>query len=316
MTLLIHPGFHKTGTTWLQDELFADTRLFNALMTHADVDRLIVRPHDFLFDPEPARTWIAAQRVDDGRVDVVSSEILSGSPFYGLREARALADRLKAIAPDARILLTVRAQPAILRSLYQQYIKRGGTLKPAAFFDQRTEPGYHGFDMDLLQFHLFADHYAALFGEQNVIVLPQELLQRQPQQFLETLMAFATGGNLPSGLTMSDRRGSGVSPPMGGTPLFRLSNRFRSTPLNPGGFAGLEWVGALLFKLGYRKTIGSEYYRREVETALSRLIRDRYAQSNLLLQRFVPLDLATLGYDVQSDGASEGITRNIRQTAN
>lgn len=301
MPLLIHPGFHKTGTTWLQTELFTDTRIFNNLFDHAAIDRLIVHPHDFLFDPAPARAAISNSRSADAqRVNVISSEILSGSPFFGLREGRVLADRLKAIAPDARILLTTRSQRAILRSLYQQYTKRGGTLKPAPFFSPDCEPGYHGFDADLLQFHLYADHYAGLFGPANVLVLPQELLARQPQQFLEALYAFAAGVPLPPGITISERQGVGKSPPLGGTPLFRLGNHFRKTPLLPGGFPGLGWVGNLLFKLGYRWHIGSAHYRREVEAALDTLVGDHYARSNALVQRYAPCDLASLGYPVSA----------------
>src|SRR3546814_6092654 len=47
-------------------------------------------------------------------------------------------------SPEAKILLTVRRQAAAMRSLYQQYIKRGGSLSEAHFFDlnDTCEPGY------------------------------------------------------------------------------------------------------------------------------------------------------------------------------
>jgi hypothetical protein len=190
VTLLIHPGFHKTGTTWLQDELFSDTRIFKSLMTHADVDRTIVAPHDFMFDPDAARDRIVAQSVADGRINVISSEILTGSPFYGMREGRSLVERLHRIAPDARILLTVRAQLPVLRAHYQQYVKRGGMLKPAAFYQPDCEPGYTGFDLDMMQYHLFAEYYAQLFGADNVLVLPQEVMAKDPDAFFAALTAF------------------------------------------------------------------------------------------------------------------------------
>ncbi len=301
MTLLIHPGFHKTGTTWLQDELFADSRVFNALMTHDDVDRLIVRPHDFLFDPAVARSQVAARSVSDGRINVISSEILSGNPFYGLREGRVLADRLHAVAPDARIVLTVRAQAPVLRAHYQQYVKRGGMLKPATFFDQHCEPGYCGFDLDLMQYHLFAEYYAGLFGDDRVLVLPQEVLAKNPDGFFDALMHFTGFDAVAAGATISRRRGSGISPPMGGTPLFRFANRLRAAPLQPAGLSGFEWLGNAFFKLGYRATFGSEQQLAKLRTALTPLIADRYARSNRLLQRFVPFALAELGYEIDSD---------------
>jgi hypothetical protein len=44
MPLLIHPGFHKTGTTWLQQQVFSDTRAFHMLFDHEEIDRLFIPP--------------------------------------------------------------------------------------------------------------------------------------------------------------------------------------------------------------------------------------------------------------------------------
>src|SRR5437667_12441685 len=96
--VLIHPGFHKTGTTFLQDDVFTDRRLFRVLWSHGEIDRFVVKPHDLDFDASTALHDLDARRraASRGIVDVVSSEILCGQPFTGSRDSVTQARRLKA----------------------------------------------------------------------------------------------------------------------------------------------------------------------------------------------------------------------------
>src|SRR5258708_38125999 len=99
--LLIHPGFHKTGTTFLQREIFTDQRLFRLLWGHEEVHRYVIGPHELDFDPRAGRDAIAVLRSAGapapGLIDVVSSETLCGTPFFGSRESAPRARGPKAI---------------------------------------------------------------------------------------------------------------------------------------------------------------------------------------------------------------------------
>ena len=95
--LLIHVGYHKTATTWMQASLFRPHHGFAPILDHDDVFRLITAPHGLVFDPSAAaadeiaaRTYAAPPNL----VPVISSEILSGQPFFGGRESDAFAERL------------------------------------------------------------------------------------------------------------------------------------------------------------------------------------------------------------------------------
>lgn len=297
MTLLFHPGFHKTGTTWLQDQLFSDRRLFNTLLSHLEVDETVVRPHDLLFDPGPAAALIGDRRgAVPGAIDVVSSEIMVGNPFFGSRDGATIAQRVARIAPDARILLTVRAQPAMMRSLYQQYLKRGGGLAPAEFFVPGCEPGYFGFDPAVFRFDLYAQRYAELFGRDKVIVLPQELLARDPRGFVDSLLRFCGHDPLPRDLVLSQQRGIGRSPPPGATPLFRLANRWRRSPIYPAAPRWSTRLAELAARAAFRQNLFSARYARELCDAIAPFA-GYYRESNRALQAFAPVDLGELGYD-------------------
>lgn len=299
MTLLIHPGFHKTGTTWLQEQLFRDTTLFNMMMSHGEIDSLIVRPHDFEFDPVLACAQVAERMSAGQAVNVLSSEILVGNPFYGSRDAVGLAQRLQAIAPDSRILLTIREQGAMIRSLYQQYVKRGGSLPIQGFLNQPCEPGYFGFAPDILQYERHASLYAKLFGPENVMVLPQELLAKDPSQFVDRVLKFAGHSGLPDGHMLPSGR-SGKSFPPGGTPLIRLANHLRPSVLHPGGLRSTRWIGESLLRAGYFFNIGNARQRRQWSNAVNPM-RVRYGASNRLLQPYCPVKLADFGYVMEEE---------------
>jgi hypothetical protein len=300
MTLLIHPGFHKTATSWLQSTVFAEKRLFRSLLDHHEIDELLVRPHDFDFDPEMAKARIAALRAGatPGVVDVISSEILSGNIILGSRDSRVLADRLGAACPSAKVLLTVRAQQPIIKSIYLQYIKRGGRMTIEDYLSFRPEPGYFWFDPGTLEFDRVAATYAGHFGADNVLVLPQELLSRDRTQYLRLLCQHV--GLAPSTAEddLARASASGVSPPASGVELLRRSGWLRPTPLNPRAPSIVDALGLLTERLAYRWTWGASKADQRMKQAIKKHSEARYGRANRQLQRFCPVDLAALGYDL------------------
>lgn len=302
MTLLLHPGFHKTATSWLQGSVFAEPRLFRSLMTHEQIDELLVRPHDFDFKPEAARAHIAALREGSkpGVVDVISSEILSGNIIMGSRDSLALAKRLASSSPDARVLLTVRSQLPIMKSVYLQYIKRGGRLDIEEYLTFKPEPGYFLFDPGVLAFDRLAEAYAEYFGAQNVLVLPQELLSRDRGRFLRLLFDYVGHAESEAENELRHVSAVGVSPPTSGIGLLRVANAFRQSPFNPGSSGRLNAVGTMIQSAGYRWTFGEARADGRIENVIKSALAGKFGASNLRLQRFVPVDLAALGYEVGS----------------
>ena len=300
MTVLLHPGFHKTATSWLQGTVFAERRLFNALMDHEQIDDLLVRPHDFEFDPDAAREKIAAMRLggETGTVDVISSEILSGTMFSGSRESLRLAQRLGQVFDEAKILLTVRSQLSIMKSVYLQYVKRGGRLSIEDYLDYRPEPGYFWFERRILEFDRLARAYADRFGAQNVLVLPQELLKRNQSQYLDLLFRFAgvPDDKTPEQFTFAAERG--VSPPASGIGLLRIANVFQRSPLNPEAMTTFGFLGGPVHRLAYRWTLGNDAAEQRLNHAIRTRLAGHYGESNRRLQAFAPVDLGSLGYEI------------------
>lgn len=297
--VLIHPGYHKTGTTFLQEVVFADPARFVQPWSRPFISGTIITPHELDFDAGALRARYV-QEAGVARPDVItvlSEEGLCGNPFNGARESGIYARKLRAIFDEAKILITVRHQQAMLRAVYIQYLKAFGRRSPKQFFAPPRFPEFSAFDPDIYCFDRLADHYAGLFGAENVLVLPQELLRRDRAGFLSALTRFV-GARTQAPSPEGDGEGRNISPPAAGTPFLRLGNHFAPSAFNEHDLLTRSDMMAGLFRsIGYRKTpfFGGEAAR--LDRAVGQFA-GRYGASNRALQSYCPVDLAALGYEM------------------
>lgn len=298
--LLIHIGYHKTATTWMQRSLFTAAHGYTQICSHAEVDTHIVRPHGLVFDPGPMRDLVEAalSRLSENRVPVISSEILSGNPFYGGWGSDVFAERLRQIAPQARILVSIRSQMRMLPSVYMQYLSRGGTMTAAQFFAGTAEPGYVRFDAAHFEYDRLIGLYRALFGKDQVFVLPQESLSRDRDEMLVHLARFC--GNVDFvGLTKKARRPQGTSYPEHAAPFLRRLNHLRRSTLNPNPVINFEFGHRRLYRAtGYatktRPMVAALGRRRPVSDHVHRAFAGYFSASNRRLKGMIgpQLDLS------------------------
>jgi hypothetical protein len=298
--VLLHVGYHKTATSWLQKQLFKPPHGYEQLAQHPEIFAGLVRPHGLRFDPAPFRDLVARRRAEigPGLVPVISSEILSGNPFHGGRESEAYAMRLQETVPEARILISIRSQMRILPSVYMQYLLRGGTMLPEAFFSGTDVPGYFGFDPDHFRYDGLVALYQCLYGRENVFVLTQESLQRDMEAAARALAEFA-GNEAFDGLMPAALRVQSASYPEYATPILRRINRIRRGILNPTPFLHLGTLSDLLYRgTGRVFAAGSVARRLQRWQPVSDHVRQRfgdyYSESNRRLAAICahPLDLS------------------------
>jgi len=303
---LFHVGYHKTGTTWMQRRLLVAAAGYAPAFGHEAVHRLVTGPHPLAFDPAPARSALAdaAAAAPEGAVPVVSSEILSGHPFYGGRESAEFAARLAAIAPEARILLTVRAQIPAIASVYMQYVRRGGRLPAARFFEGAPGiGGFPGFDPVHFEYHRLVERYRALFGAERVLVLTQEALAADPAGFAARLAAFS-GARGETPCPAGDRR-EGASEPQAAAAVLRRINAFARAPAGPdpvldlGGAARLAArAAAAAFRSPPGRALGAlGAGGRPVTARAAARFSGRFAASNRALAALCP-GLELPGYEL------------------
>lgn len=301
--LLIHVGFHKTGTTWLQYRLFQAEFGYRQLMTAEEIDKCFVKPNYFEFDASSIKKRLDELRQEEtgAKVDVISSEILCGQPFYGGRETDQFAQRLKSVVGDALILIGIREQLSAIRSTYMQYVSRCGTMTPEEFFDGESDLGYHGFSASHFKYHEIVKLYQDLFGLDNVHVITQEKLGSDRKGIIESIANFTSNDTVPMKDEKSAKR-VGVSYPEYVSQLQRRVNHFRSGPvhrapvLDLGGFSfgAYKLVGRVARQKPFAKLFKGY---KPVTSVVERRFKGQFADSNKELKRMLGDGIELPGYE-------------------
>jgi hypothetical protein len=303
--VLVHVGFHKTATSWLQSFLFDDLRArFRSPFSRAELLENFVLVNPLRFDAPSLRSRIEGQLTAlqrDGLVPVLSHERLSGNPHSGGYDRKDLADRLHDVLPRARILVTIREQHSMILSVYKQYVREGGALPLRRYL----HPPHRGiarvpmFSFDFFEYDLLVAYYQQLFGAECVLVLPFELLRSSTSEFVGKIVRFA-GGSVPSRISHQRENValSGLS-----TALKRCLNRLLVRDrVNLHGWVDSErWNTALVRGLESLDRLLPRALRegpdRRLREIVARQVGDRYRESNRRTSALIGLNLREFGYD-------------------
>jgi hypothetical protein len=176
--VLVHVGLARTGTTWLQKHVFANSpHIFTPAdpslepmerakqlarrLCKDDRERLI---NELDFDIDAFRRECDSIEVPAGKAAVISSERLSGSVLSGGFDRAIISRRIKAVFPKARILLVIREQRALLMSMYIQYLKYGGWHTIGDFVDPESDGRLPCFSPSYLMYDRLIGLYQDTFG--------------------------------------------------------------------------------------------------------------------------------------------------------
>jgi sulfotransferase family protein len=313
-SILLHIGYHKTGSQWLRRALFGNPEtgyrwLGKAPRSHPMHRFVRDRPLEFdaaalraAFDPLVAR----AQR--KGLVPVMGWPRLSGSAYSGGYDSKLLADRMKAVFPEARVMMLIREQRSMLLSTYKQYVSSGGAATLQDFLYPATERGWRlpAFAFEYLEYHHLIAYYRGLFGAERVLALAFEEFAEDPRGVVERVTEFA-GRSVPEEvldrLPYDERRNPSASAL--GVAIARPLNQFGSArDIHPAPlFGGVTPI----YRLG-KHALRTEWQNKRVTRALAarseqRLrqavraaVGDRYVRSNRITSELIGVDLGAYGW--------------------
>lgn len=306
--LLVHIGYHKTGTKWMQRQLFRSPEAgFVMPWSIGETLRRLVLVNPFDFDPAQVRadfeTALAEARASSSPagVPVISMEALSGNPHSGGHDSRWIADRLASGFPRARILMIVREQRGMVVSAYKAYVRQGGV---ASLRQYLTPPRGAGripqFAPSYLEYHWLVAYYQQLFTPEKVLVLPYELLREDPEDFVGRIVRFA-GARLPATLSREVRHpglsGFGVALKRRVNRLF-VRDSVNLSPMidRPGLGRRLEAAVIRLDRRAPRRL--SRRADRKLAEGAERYCSGRFAESNKTTAYLAGLDLERFGYEM------------------
>lgn len=184
--VVIHVGYHKTGSTLLQERLFVPERGFLSPWSQSYY-------HQKMLLDRPNRGWSdrvrsafapgIEQARERGLVPVLSCEALSGdiwrrgtaNGFGNFHAAETLAEAF----PGSRVAIVHREQIAMLASLYKHSLRSHWSHSLHAFLDQT--PLKEGMapvvNLGYLEYSWLLEHYQSLFGPESVLAIPFEMVR-------------------------------------------------------------------------------------------------------------------------------------------
>ncbi|TVQ49557.1 MAG: hypothetical protein EA365_00325 [Gloeocapsa sp. DLM2.Bin57] len=137
MKLLIHIGYPKTASTFLQTVIFNNEE--NGFVSPWGTQAAIaieefVLTNPFLFDPEYTRQKLMPdihKAEKEGLIPVLSNEGLVSLNIHSYKNymADCIANRINQAFPDAKILIMIREQKSMIYSAYKEHIKGNGIVR-------------------------------------------------------------------------------------------------------------------------------------------------------------------------------------------
>jgi hypothetical protein len=310
--ILIHVGYHKTGSGWLRRYFFGHPQTSFAWLGKGPERqrvRRLVTARPFEFDAGAFRSGFEAlvRPVEArGLSPVLSLERLSGHPFSGGYDAKEIADRLAAVFPEGRVLAVLREQRSMVLSTYKHYVRSGGASSLGDFLAQPQTPSMRVplFDLRHFEYHHLLRYYRGLFGPDRVLVLTYEQFVRDPATFLGAISAFAGRPLAPEVLaTVPVETRSNPSPSATAIGLSRRINSLggRRTEVDPAPL----FRSRLLAKAARRAERARFVPRRldarneaRLRQVVAEAIGDRFVQSNRATAELTGIDLAAYGWMV------------------
>lgn len=158
MYVLFHLGIHKTASTLLQQEVFPKIPncLFLTREWSSELKRYILYTDDFDFCPNEAfnifMKILKHNKTKSYNTIIISDEEYYGNPYWGaIDRKRNISRIIETFGENVRFLILIRNQYDLLNSLYNQYIKTGGTATFKQFTSHRKFPliiqsGYFKYD--------------------------------------------------------------------------------------------------------------------------------------------------------------------------
>ena len=266
----IHVGPHKCGNRFLKNDFFPNLRGIYDLntkdigCTFITLEAMLENP--FFFDPEKIRERILKrlEKVEEEKILMADPEIFGAylrmvepGRYYSKQffDSYHNANTLKKIFPNARIIITPRRQDTWIESAYKTTFRRLKSVEIDEFLnpqDDRSKGQVWGYehlstkpccDIGSLDWNPYIENYYDLFGQENVLVMPYEMINNDLEAFLGRYSAFlGVEPYYPETVRYGHRSYSELS-----CKLSYALNRFIHTAYNPCGIIpNRPFIGYLL----------------------------------------------------------------------
>lgn len=234
--------------------------------------------------------------INEKRILISDESFATGySRFPGQVEKFEIARRLKSFFPHSNILLIIRNQAKILKSLYTQRLRN--SLNSLTWQDWLEEQKYYSYltsQLSWYEYDKIYDTYSVFFGKENIYIALYEDLELKPSQFYSDLRLFFDNCIETSAIKecLSLNESYNKRPTRLNYTLTKIANNKKIRY-----FANLmpSTIKERIKKWTNSKgsAINPEYHEADLS-----FIKEFYSKSNYRMSRMLNCDLAERGYPV------------------
>ncbi|PLY10501.1 MAG: hypothetical protein C0626_05870 [Arcobacter sp.] len=242
--IYIHIGMPKTGTTFLQQEVFEELTDVKYFLHHTDNPIMnfiheLIYTNTYLIDilDERKRSIDNYLCTIKEKKVLISVEGLIGDSFNNYYPLKNIAEALKHVFPKSKIIFTIRKQDDLLESAYLYSLYEGHYKTVSQFLNYKkgTFESFkllreYGVNVDIhsLNYLKMVYVYEVLFSKESICLLPYELMKSNQRIFIEKICNFiGVKVVYPSTKKYSNKSFSLLS-----AKIAFLLNRFRANGLN------------------------------------------------------------------------------------
>jgi hypothetical protein len=302
---VIHIGYHKTGTSWLQKHFFSNKDLNVYLIPRkSKVLSELIKTHPFDFKPasilEKLRPEFEKCQIE-AKIPVISKERLSGNPHSGGYDSKEIANRLYDCFPEARIIIVIREQREMILSCYKTYIKKGGLCKLKDYINPKYDDRRPQFRLENFKYDRLIGYYQNLFGTRNVLVIPYELFRSEPEIFIKRITDFCKielCTELPFGRFVNPSSNAFSIELKRRINLFITRDSLNG--YSPYAITGLKGLSNRILGLTNRMAPKMLYKRKESDHKeyIKSKTSGHYNESNRITSELIGIDLSIYGYEI------------------
>lgn len=197
MEVYFHIGLQKTGTTFLQRELFSKLNAPDLQYIDGHFFPKVFNPIRFqdpiYFDADTIRKELTSLAQGKNKL-LVSFEDLSGHPYNAAQSRSVIVDKIKRCFPEAKIIFFLRRQDTFAVSSYLQTVNGGNKFSLKEYYSTVFENNLHDRficpTLDYFQFSKYVDYLIEQFGAENCFITTYEGFVKHNELVIKTMLDF------------------------------------------------------------------------------------------------------------------------------
>jgi hypothetical protein len=232
LDIVLHVGMHKTGTTFLQWNVFpyVDAKFHWHLFYKSEFKNIL----DLDKEPDSKKIQNYIQNnFSKNKLNIISEENIYTYQFTKEDDRFKRLDRIRKVFPEAKIIIGTRKAEDSIASWYVEYVAVGGTQDFQGFLKNFM-------NLDKLDSAPYIEKLKEYYGKENAFVYTMDELRKDQDKLIENICKFMDVKKPIKYRKTPARVGYGMTT----LKISLFLNRLFKTPVHPEGI--IPWWGPIL----------------------------------------------------------------------